>query len=239
MIASSIQGILTRFGYRLQRVPRSRITGARFTGDEVAFGVQYDVDTIIDVGVAGGTPWLYDAFPTQNLLLVEPLNVVESLNRLLVGRNYELVECAVGLSEGTTEIHYDRTIPSRSSIQERTELTATPEHDIVRKTVEIRTLDRVVAESRFRDSASFGLKIDTEGFELDVLKGAPSTLARCRFAVCEVSVEERFENSYTFSELIVFMHSQGFGVRKLLSAQPDRHGVIRFADMLFEPEPAR
>jgi len=238
MLTALAKGVLRQLGFQLQRVPRSRTFEAALTGGYVEFGRQYDVDTIIDVGVAGGTPWLYEAFDTQNILLVEPLNVVESLRKMLKGRSYELVECAVGAREGSAEINYDRTMPSLSSIHVRTKLTAKPDHEIIKRSVEIRTLDRVVAESRFRDSASFGLKIDTEGFELNVLKGARDTLTRCRFVVCEVSVEERFESSYTFSALIAFMYSQGFGVKKLLSAKPDRYGLIRYADILFEPETA-
>jgi len=32
-----------------------------------------DVDTLIDVGVAGGTPWLYSAFEKQQFILIDPI----------------------------------------------------------------------------------------------------------------------------------------------------------------------
>ncbi|MEJ6390306.1 hypothetical protein [Gymnodinialimonas ulvae] len=34
-------------------------------------------DLIIDVGVANGTPWLYDAFPQTEFILIDPMDECE------------------------------------------------------------------------------------------------------------------------------------------------------------------
>lgn len=231
MLKQVTQRVLRLFGFRLVRVPRQSFWDA---GVKIEGLPEYpDLETIIDVGVAGGTPWLYAAYPKQNLLLVEPLNVVDSLNNLIKDRDYEMFECAVGAAEGEIEIAYDMTMPARSSVNARTELTENRTHTVVKRTVPLRTLDSLVAESRF-GSGRLGLKIDAEGFELEILKGATETLARTDFVVCEVSAAKRFEDSYDFSELIVYLHSMGFAVSRILHAMPDGNGIIRFADLLFE-----
>jgi hypothetical protein len=63
-------------------------------------------------------------------------------------------------------------------------------------------------------------------------------LKNCSFVVCEVSVEQRFYESYSFSELIVWMYARKFGATKVLGFSVDGNGVIRMADILFEKLPS-
>lgn len=230
------QKLLGFVGLHLTRIPRHRLgwkSGAVGRHD-LKLPDYYSVETIIDVGVAGGTPWLYEQFPTQNLLLVEPLNVVSQLRDILNGRNYEMYECAAGAVEGEVEINLDTTLSSLSSIKKRTELTARGGHSLERRKVPIKTLDSLMDQTSL-STEKLGLKIDTEGFELEVLKGATRTLTTCQFVVCEASIEKRFEDSYEFSELIVFMAEHGFSLKKVLCFSLDGNDVIRMADVLFEP----
>ena len=79
--------------------------------------------TVIDVGVAGSTLWLYNQFDTQGLIFIEPLNVVTSLSDMLNGRKYGIYECAAGARSGQIKINFDTTRPQLSSIYDRTKLT--------------------------------------------------------------------------------------------------------------------
>ncbi len=208
------------------------------TGDETGgsageLPAHINADVIIDVGVAGGTPWLYERFPHAKLVLIEPLNVVESLSNNLQDRDYTMFECAAGSANGQIEINYDLQRPSLSSVHERTPLTAR-DHIIEKKIVEVRPIDDIMEEVGDGQSP-VGLKIDTEGFEFEVLKGAARTLSRCTFVVCEVSIAKRFFGSYEFSELVSWMYNNGFFVSKVLHFAVDENSVIRMADMLFEP----
>jgi FkbM family methyltransferase len=234
-----IQKMLGLAGLRLVKVPRQSLkslirNNTETGGNEVEFPKYNDVETIIDVGVSGGTPWLYKRFPTQGLILVEPLNVVSELGDMLKGRNYEMYECAVGASEGEIVINFDVARPSLSSVLDRTELTSRDGHRLEKRTVQMRTLDSLISETSF-PTEKIGLKIDTEGFELDVLKGSVKTLPKCEFVVCEASIEKRFEESYEFSDLILFMADNGFKLKKILRFAVDINNVVRMADVLFEP----
>ncbi len=74
------------------------------------------------------------------------------------------------------------------------------------------------------------MKIDTEGFELEVIKGATKTLKKTEFVIAEVSAKRRFQGSYRFSELIAALGKQGFEPLDFLSPlRPDKEGC----DILF------
>lgn len=191
-----------------------------------------DVDAVVDVGVAYGTGWLYDRYPEAQLVLVDPVPSPE-LDRYLGDRHHEFVQCALGATPSTAEMTVDLDQTGASSLLRRTTLTD-PGHRTATKTVAVRTLDDVVAQYVEPD-ARIGVKLDTEGYELEVLRGAVAALKRCAFVVCETSVLERFEGSYRFEDVVCFMREHGFGVSSVLAAEPDAEGRVRFVDLAFVP----
>jgi FkbM family methyltransferase len=227
-IKSAVRRTLARFDVGVYRISAMAPAAETFDVDFLP-----DVDVVIDVGVAHGTAWLYDRFPEADLLLVDPLPA-PGLETCLGDRPHTLVPCALGSTPGTAEMTVDLVHTGRSSLLERTALTDSGGPTQVRK-VEVRTLDQVVADAGMADGRTVGLKIDSEGFELEVLRGGVETLKRCAFVVCESSVLKRFEGSYRLEELIGFMADQGFGVEAVLAADPDQDGRIRFLDLAFVP----
>ena len=93
----------------------------------------------------------------------------------------------------------------------------------------MRTVDSIV-KSNFLEGP-FGFKIDTEGAEIEVILGAHQTLENCTFVIAEVSVNDRFENGYKFSDIISLMKKNGFEMVDVLSDQFQP----RFLDCLFLP----
>lgn len=208
----------------------SHLPPAEAEGFDVSF--LPEVDTVIDVGVAYGTGWLYGRFPHAQLVLVDPVRNAE-LERTLAGRTHTYVEAALGAERGTAAMNIDLEQSGASSMLDRTELTRTRAATATRE-VEVRTLDDVVTEL-VDPQARIGLKLDVEGFELEALRGATSALHQCAFVVCETSVLRRFEDSYRFEELVCFMRDHGFGVGAVLGAEPDPQGRVRFLDLAFLP----
>lgn len=192
-----------------------------------------EVDVVFDIGVADGTPWLYRQRPSAELHLFDPLDPSPALQQALSGRKYTFHRCALGSSPGELAFQHNIDQPSRSSLLSRTALTATNQvyEEVV---VEVRTLDGIVsAELPHLQGKRIGLKVDTEGYELEVLRGAVQTLGQCEFVICEASIAKRFNDSYRFEELVVFMADHGFTVHSLLAAEPDGSGIIRFVDIVF------
>ena len=104
-------------------------------------------------------------------------------------------QCAVGSSEGTTTIQVDKDILQRSSLNKRSSLTVT-DSTIEERNISVCTLDSILKKEKFK--TPFILKIDTEGFELEVIKGAKELLKDTLYVISEVSVASRFEGSYSF-----------------------------------------
>ena len=134
----------------------------------------FQANTLVDIGVARGTPELYDLFSRRKIVLIDPL---QGVRELLVQNysgvlDYHFFQTALGSAEGTAVIN---------TMGDRLELTGIPARtslftvDVTqRQEVKVTTLDALLDRSKF--PLPYGLKIDTEGYELEVLKGAERTL---------------------------------------------------------------
>jgi hypothetical protein len=70
------------------------------------------------------------------------------------------------------------------------------------------TLDNITAETSLRSPLL--LKLDVQGFELEVLKGASQTLALSEIVIMEASLLPYNDGSPLFAEVIAFMNKEGF-----------------------------
>ena len=186
--------------------------------------------TLIDVGVGTGTGPLYAAFPDAFLVLVEPLAEFEpQMSRIVGERRGEYILTAVGSSHGEAQLNVDREWLFESSLRQKL---GRSEHPREARSIPITTLDALRAERDW--TPPFGLKIDTEGFEDEVIAGAAELLRDTQFVLAEVWVAERFEGSYTFSEFVAAMDKHGFrlcDVMHVARPRPDRD--VQFIDGLF------
>ncbi|HTO08727.1 MAG TPA: FkbM family methyltransferase [Myxococcota bacterium] len=206
-----------------------RLTRARPAGWRVGRAAS-GVSTLIDVGCAWGTPEFYATAPKAELFLVDPVAEYEAaIKRILTQRPGSYTLTALGAGSGTLELNVELDAPTRSSALARTELTRTGGR-IERRRVPVTTLDALVERHSLRPP--FGLKIDAEGYELEILRGAESTLRETRFVVAETSVQRRFAGSYRFLDLLQLMDASDFVLESVLHAGTDRAGVVRYLDLL-------
>lgn len=171
----------------------------------------FKVATVFDVGVDTGTPLIYDAFPDAKFVLIDP--VLESRDRVSPWKekiDFDFFVCGVGAAAGRMQINIPmrpgKTNLARASLATFTDANASMFTQFEQRDVEIRTLDSIAQDYE----GPFGLKIDTEGFELEVIKGARAMLTKCEFVIAEVSVKRRFANGYRFSQFIAEMGERGF-----------------------------
>lgn len=185
----------------------------------------FEPNCVIDVGVLDGTPFLYKSFPEKKFVLIDPLVEARAAvqkkwaNRL----DFDFFVCGASETSGSVELTIPEGGPARSSVGKRVNL-ETSSAEL--RQIETRPLDEIVAEYE----GPFGLKIDTEGNEMSVLRGASKTLAQCEFVIIETSIKRRFEGGYKFSDVIAFMASHGFEVHSFLSGLTRSP---RMADVLF------
>jgi FkbM family methyltransferase len=185
---------------RLGRGPR------RSLGEVLAHAKRVGVDprTVIDVGVAAGTPELYDAFPSAELLLVEPME--EWRDRLLAlerGAATYVETVAAGRAEGEKKLFVHR-VPACSSMLGRRGAELAQEE----RSVAVVPLDALVA--RHSCPGPFVVKVDVEGGELEVLAGAGHVLASTQLVLLEVSLFELVEGSPQLADVVCAMRDLGW-----------------------------
>jgi FkbM family methyltransferase len=182
--------------------------------------------TIIDVGVLDGTPFLYESFPDAKFILVDPLEESrDAVVKRWSGRiDFEFHISGVGEKKGELELTIPAGRRAMSTFSGDRNDGSSAASEIRR--VPMRKLDDLVKGFE----GPFGLKIDTEGHELSVLKGAVKTLAKCEFVITVTSIKRRFPDGYRFSEVVAFMAKHGFEVHSFLSGFTRSP---RFSDVLW------
>lgn len=177
---------------------------------------------IIDVGVWAGTSQLYEAFPDRPFVLVDPQRGAEDLLKSRPN-HYRFVNKALGRHTGHALLTDSG---AKSSLLERTALTS--EGHTVAYEVEVTTLDELIDDLCL--TGPIGLKLDTEGYEIEIMSGLDRHAGKVEFAICEASVRKRFVDSYQFSDLVAFMRDKGLLFYNVLNGQ-QRHPL--FYDVLF------
>lgn len=95
------------------------------------------------------------------------------------------------------------------------------------RVVSLRKLDDVIEKLQL---TNVGLKIDTEGYELNVIRGARNTLKNTKFVLAEVRHKHKsFLGVYKMHEFIKEMSNNGFVLTMIITAKPF------IADLCFEP----
>ena len=197
-------------------------------------GYNFTPDVVFDVGVFDGTTWLYKSFPDAKFVLIDPQ---EKSRDKVEGKlkNFDFHAVALGDTEGEVTLRIPETKPGRggamASILPRADRTANRFNSIEEVTVPIQTLDSIAADYDGR----IGLKIDTEGYEAQVLAGATETLKRTDFVVAEVSVAQRFEGVSQPSTLFAMLAEAGLEFRDVLAAAtyPGKRPRPQNMDLLF------
>ena len=80
------------------------------------------------------------------------------------------------------------------------------------------------------DLGRTGIKIDTEGYELEVILGAQNTLKKAKFVMAEVRHNhESFQGCYKLHEFMEAMRQNSFQLSLIFTAKP------LIADLCFQP----
>jgi FkbM family methyltransferase len=165
--------------------------------------------TVIDVGVATGTPELYEGLPDARLVLVEPVEewrgAMEAIART---RPTHIALAAAGEQAGEIEISVHRAPVCSSMLGDRRGDDGQPT-----RTVPMRRLDEIAAEAGA--VGPYVIKADVEGGELEVLKGAGALLEQTELVLLEVSLFELVPGTPQLAEVVGWMYEHGFAVADL------------------------
>ncbi len=187
------------------------------------------IDTFVDVGVGpNGSPELYKLFKDSKLILIDPLSESEDyIKKELSQRDLSYYKVAVGDSKSKLKINVEQEL-GRSTLLNVTDINFEGDN-IDQREIDVMELDHLIEQEN--NLGKIGIKIDTEGYELKVIKGATKTLKSTSFVLAETRHNhETFEGMYKLHEFVDIMHQNNFLLSMIVTAKPF------IADLVFQPK---
>lgn len=225
-VRDRVRALLARGGLEVTRTGRGpRRTLAEVLANACRAGLT--ANGVIDVGVARGTPGLYDAWPQARLLLVEPLAEWEGYCREIVaGGRGRCVIAAAGAAPGELSMRVHRVPELSSGVGER------DPGQSVERTVPVVALDHEAADL----PGPLVVKADVEGAELDVLAGARAVLERTELVLLETSLFELVPGQPLLHDVVAWMAEAGFAVYDVFGGHlRPLDGALAQLDVAFAP----
>jgi FkbM family methyltransferase len=220
---------LARRGFVVRRHPAVR---------RQAMFAMHAVDLVLDVGAASGAYGreLREFGYRGSIVSFEPLTAAHSrLARASADDpTWTAVHCALGRESGRTTINVASNSDSSSLLPMAAEhRRAAPQVDYVEtEEIEVARLDDAIADQLSAVARPF-LKLDTQGFEKEVLEGGPRTLARCVGVQLELSFVELYHGGMLVDEAISMLYRDGFQMVGIAQGMTSPSGQVLQADGVF------
>jgi FkbM family methyltransferase len=231
-----IKNIFNKFGLDIRRnVPEV------LDIDKVTSALKnFRIDLVLDVGANIGQ------FATDirargyagDIISFEPLfnaHIILQQKSLNDARWTAHSRCAIGANNGDIEINISGNSVSSSVLPMLdSHLSAAPNSSYIGKeTVPLITLDSLMPEVLKNSNNPF-LKIDTQGFEEDVLNGARNLLPHIRGISLELSLVPLYEGQCLWQEMMSRLNAEGFVLWAILPCFSDpRNGKTLQVDGVF------
>jgi FkbM family methyltransferase len=197
--------------------------------------VGFQPRTVVDVGVAHGTPPLYAAFPDAYFFLFEPVADFErDIQSILKNVRGEYELCGLGAASTAATIFVSPRIVDSSLMHHGIDPA-----DSRLRTVPIRTLDDVFAGKKVEPPIL--LKTDCQGGDLAVIQGGTRFIAQCDVIIMEVGMFRYWSvRTPDFADVILEMRARGFVPYDFLDYMPRPHdGALGQLDVVFVKEDGR
>lgn len=196
-----------------------KIQALRFTRMDYLPGGSIDkLKYVVDVGAHVGkwTSSLLELCLPEHILVVEPSpEIHEQLeNRFSRVDNVTLHKVAVSDFSGNTDFHLtsNQEFNSISKVQDSFQSTFEGLAQVERKvTVPVQTLDGLC-----RDFSEISLlKIDVQGFEKEVIRGAKEILKKSKVLIVEMNFSPLYDGESSFTEVHEMLTQSGFYIRNV------------------------
>jgi len=229
------KSLLHRFGFevrRLERNPRFNTLGLKRLG----------IRTVIDVGANEGqfARYIIGVLPCSRLYSFEPLSGpyhklkkwADAATKPEIGT----FQVALGHEPGWVEMHEHLELSPHSSLLATTELS----HSLYPQTryqrnerIRIETLDSFLEKGTVELEPEILLKLDIQGYEDRVLRGAPALLRRTRACLLEVNFDPLYGGQASFHDIYQLLFDAGFRYAGCFHQTYGEDGHVITADELF------
>jgi FkbM family methyltransferase len=204
-----IKEILRKKGIQIKRYPdRDLVRRMKIVEN-------YNINTLFDIGANAGqyARRMRKLGYGEKIISFEPLkSAFTELKKVSSKDNNWLVyNYALGNEEITSIINVAGNSQSSSILDMLpTHVKSEPESKyIAKEEIEIKKIDSVF-NSFYNKESSIMMKIDTQGFEKNVIDGAKESLNYIKIIQLEMSILPLYENEMPFIEMITYLNNKGF-----------------------------
>ena len=196
-----------------------------------------DCNHIIDIGANKGQFALIarKKFPKARIDSFEPLSVAANIFEKVFKNDDStfLHRIAIGKKEDVATIYVSKKDDSSSllPIGENQVALFPGTEKLEQRSIQVRPLENIIAKSDIQKPAM--LKIDVQGYELDVLYGCKSLFDKINYIYCECSFLELYEGQALAPEIIDFLSKNGFKLLGVYHVHYNKSGTAIQADFLF------
>ncbi len=188
----------------------------------------HNIDTVIDIGANIGQTHdnLRKYGFTGDIISIEPLPTLQDLLQEKAKKDSKwqvLKPLALGDRNGECEINISKSSDLSSLLPSSKELLkALPKTEVIDKaTVPMKTLDSLYGELNLENKRVF-IKMDTQGYEMNILKNAPQTLDTIIGLQVEMSLFPLYEGEVLFDEIISLLKLYNFTPHMLIETNFSR-----------------
>lgn len=235
LLPRRVRRSLVNLGFNLDQDQFQHLASRYLFAPDMKFGLEslagrgFIPAGILDIGAFEGdwSKMAMEIWPEASFTLIEANpEKAAMLRRDPKLRTAKLVESLLGASDGSEVTFY--VMGSGSSVFE--------EHSEVQRqpvSLKQRTLDSVTQDLNDVDF----IKIDVQGYELEVLKGGKQTLAKAQIVLIELSLIEINSGAPLLDEALSFMRGEGFLAYDILEIhRRPLDGAMNQIDVLFVRE---
>jgi FkbM family methyltransferase len=201
----------------------------------------YKIDLVFDIGANKGqyATGIIDAGYKNRIVSFEPLTSAHSVIDTASKKysNWTVAErCAIGSQNQEIEINISANSVSSTLLNMlNTHIEGAPESKIIGKEkVKVYPLDEI-ASQYLSGSKNIFLKVDVQGFEQEVLKGAQNMLSKAKGVEMEISLVPLYEDQkWLLADILDYMTKRGFRLTSIVPAFTDnKTGIVLQCNGIF------
>jgi FkbM family methyltransferase len=196
-----------------------------------------DCNHIIDIGANKGQFALVarKKFPKARIDSFEPLSeAADIFEKVFKNENNTFLHrIAIGRKEESHTIHVSNKDDSSSLLPiGENQISLFPgTQELEQRLIKVAPLESIIARNDIQQPAM--LKIDVQGYELEVLYGCQSLFDKISYIYCECSFFELYEGQALTHEIIDFLNQNGFKLSGIYHVHYNKSGIAIQADFLF------
>ena len=174
-------------------------------------------ETIIDIGSNKGQFILLieKIYPNKNIYSFEPIKEMIDKQKKFFSYKNNIIFHNVALGSSTTlkEFLITARMDSSSFLKIVSDKNKSKNYDIVEnRNIQINTLDNLLINEKI--SHPVLIKIDVQGYELEVLRGANNLLKKTDYLLLEVSKNEMYQNQPIEKVIVEYLKNLNFDILK-------------------------